>query len=147
MQVPLPLEVPETYKDAARMLGLFKPTTADMSKPKEQHKKGINALINGTSNVLTTPECLPKLPPGLECLEDLEDEDPTTEPKHLIVENHGLKQGQEAQNSMLTLTQRGSKHNLSDPHAQENEHLDQVEGQALEHMVVEDHGPKKGMAP
>jgi len=39
------------------------------------------------------------------------------------------------------------KHDLSDPHAQENEHLDQEGVQGLEHMVVADHGPKKGMAP
>ena len=34
-QVPLPVEVPEAYKNATRMLGLFKPTAADMSEPKE----------------------------------------------------------------------------------------------------------------
>jgi len=153
-QVPLPLEVPEIYKDAARRLGLFKPTTKDTTEPKERHKKGIKAPLNGTSNTLTTPEHRPKSLPGLEYLEDLEEEDPITETEHMIVENHGIEQGQEAQNSTLRLsqnkdkpTQRGVKHDLSDPHTRENEHLDQEEGQGLEHMVVEDHGPKKGMAP
>jgi len=55
-QVPLPLEVPETYKKAAKMLGLFKPTTSNMAKPKEQHKKGIETPQKGTSNTLTTPK-------------------------------------------------------------------------------------------
>jgi len=45
------------------------------------------------------------------------------------------------------LAQRVVKHDLSDPHTQENKHLNQKEVQGLEHMVVEDHGPKKGMAP
>jgi len=100
------------------------------------------------------PECRPKPLPGLEYLEDLEDEDPIVETERMIVENHGIKQGQEAQNSMLRLSQtrnkpaqRIVKHNLSDPHTRENKHLDQVEVQGLEHMVMEDHGPKKGMAP
>ena len=121
-EVPLPLEAPETYKEAARMLGLFKPTTTDTSEPKEWHKKGIEAPIKGTSNTLATPERQPKPLPGLEYIEDLTDEDPTPEPEHMIVENHGIKQGQEAQNSMLRLsqnrdklTQRGVKHDLSDP--------------------------------
>jgi len=61
----------------------------------------------------------------------------------MIVENHDLKQGQERDKP----TQRGVKHDLSDPHTRENEHLVQEEVQGLEHMVVEDHGPKKGMAP
>jgi len=76
------------------------------------------------------------------------------EPECMIVENHGLKPGQEAQNDMLKLsqtrnkpTQRGVKHDLSDPHTQENKHLGLEEVQRLEHMVVADHGPKKGMAP
>jgi len=153
-QVPLPLEVPETYKETARRLGLFKPTTASMAKPKESHKKGIKTPINGTSNALATTECQLKPLPGLEYREDLEDEDPTTEPNDMIVENHGIEQGQEVQTGMLRLnqstnkpTQRGVKHDLSDPHTQENEHLIQEEVQGLEHMVVVDHGPKKGMAP
>jgi len=153
-QVPLPLEVPETYKSATRMLGLFKPTASDMAKPKEWHKKGIKAPINGTSNALATPEHRPKPLPGLEYLEDLDDEDPMSEPKRMIVENHDIKQRQETQNSTLRLSQIGNKpvqrvvkHNLSDPHTQENKHLVQEEVLGLEHMVVEDHGPKKGMAP
>jgi len=152
-QVPLPLEVPEIYKDATRRLGLFEPTTKDTAEPKEWHKKGIKAPLNGTSNALTTPEHRPKPLPGLENLEDREDKDPITETERMIVENHGIKQGQEAQNSTLRLsrnkdqpTQRGVKHDLSDPHTRENEHLDQEGVQGLEHMVVEDHGPKKGMA-
>jgi len=145
--VPLPLEVSETYKEAARMLGLFKSTVANMAEPKEWHKKGIKAPIKGTKNALAMPECQPKLLPGLEYLEDLEDEDPTEEPGHMIVENHDLKQGQKAQNNTLRLTQRGVKHNLSDPHTWENKHLDQEEVQGLEHMVMADHRPKKGMAP
>ena len=55
-QVPLPLEVPETYKRTARRLGLFKPTTSKVAEPEEQHKKGIKAPINGTSNALIQPE-------------------------------------------------------------------------------------------
>ena len=153
-QVPLPLEVPETYKSATRMLGLFKPTALEEDKSVEQHKKGIKASSNGTNKALTQPKSRPKPLPGLEDLEDLENEDPTTEPESMIVENHGIERGQEAQNSTLRLnqssnkpTQRGVKHDLSDPHARENEHLEQVEVQGLEHMVVEDHGPKKGMTP
>jgi len=72
----------------------------------------------------------------------------------MIVENHGLKRGQEAQSDTLRLSQssnrpvqRGVKHDLSDPHARENEHLEQEAVQGLEHMVMADHGPKKGMAP
>jgi len=121
-QVPLPLEMPEIYKDATRRLGLFKPTTKDTAEPKERHKKGIKAPLNGTSNALTTPEHRPRLLPGLEYLEDLEKEDPMTETERMIVENHGIEQGQEAQNSTLKLrqnkdqpTQRGVKHDLSDP--------------------------------
>jgi len=49
-QVPLPLEVPEAYKNAARMLELFKPTVSKVAEPKERHKKGIQAPIHGTSN-------------------------------------------------------------------------------------------------
>jgi len=67
----------------------------------------------------------------------------------MIVENHDVKQGQKGQDDSQNsnrLVQRGVKHGLSDPHAQENEHLDQVEVQGLEHMVVADHDPKKGMA-
>jgi len=153
-QFPLPLEVPETYKEAARMLGLFKPTVLSAAEPKEQHKKGIKTMIQGTSYALTQPENRPKPLPGLEYLEDLEDEDPMTEPEPMIVEYHDVEQGQEAQNSTLRLsqtrdkpTQRGVKHDLSDPHTRENKHLDLVKVQGLEHMVVADHGPKKGMAP
>jgi len=153
-QVPLPLEVPEVYKDTARMLGLFKPTVSKAVEPKERHKKGIQVPTKGTNNALTQPKSQPKPAPGLVYLEDLEDEDPMTESEHMIVENHGVKQGQEEQNDMLKLNQssnrlvqKGVKHGLSDPHAQENEHLEQVEVQGLGHMVVEDHGPKKGMAP
>jgi len=125
-QVPLPLEVPETHKSAARMLGLFKPTVSKVAKPKEQHKKGIKAPIKGTSNALATLERQSKLLPGLEYLEDLEDKDPTLESKCMIVENHGIEQGQEAQNGMLRLNQirnklaqRVVKHDLSDPHTRE----------------------------
>ena len=148
-QVPLPLEVPETYKEAARRLGLFKPTTTSVAKLKESHKKGIKPLINGTSNALTTLECQPKPLPGLGYLEDLEDEDPTMEPERMIVENHDVKLGQEAQSTLKSVQtmQRGVKHDLSDPHAREDEHLDPEVGQGPEHMVVADHGPKKGMAP
>jgi len=136
------------------MLGLFKPTVSKVTEPKEQHKKGIQVPTKGTSNALTQPESQPKPLPGLRYLENLGDENLTTEPERMIVEDHGLKQGQEAQSNMLKLSQssnrlvqRGVKHGLSDPHTQENEHLDQMEVQALEHIVVEDHGPKKGMAP
>jgi len=135
-QVPLPLEVPETYKEAARMLGLFKPTASNVAEPKERHKKGIKALTNGTSDALVKPENQPKPFPGLEYLEDLEDEDPMAETEHMIVENHGIEQGQEAQNSMFRLSQtrnrpaqRVVKHDLSDSHTQENEHLNQKEVQ------------------
>ena len=156
-QVPLPLEVPETYKSAARMLGLFKPTVSKAAELREQYKKGIKASINGTSNALTQPANQLKPLPGLEYLEgteDLEDEDPIAETKCMIVENHGIEQGQEAQNDTLRLSQtrnkpaqRVVKYNLSDPHTQENEHLDPEEVQGQEHMVMADHGPKKGMAP
>jgi len=150
-QVPLPLEVPKTNEDAARMLGLFKPTIKDATEPKERHKKGIKVLTNGINNASTPQENRPKLLPELEYLEDLEDEDLISEPEGMIVENHGLKRGQEAQrdtkDTQNRLVQRGAKHGLSDPCAQENKHLVQKEVQGLEHMVVEDHGPKKGMAP
>jgi len=153
-QVPLPLEVPETYQEAARWLGLFKPTVAKVAEPKERYKKGIQVPTKGTSNASTQPESQPKPLSGLEYLEDLEAEDPITETERMIVENHGLKRGQEAQSNMTRLNQssnrpvqRGVKHGLSDPYAQENEHLEQEEVQEPEHMVVEDHGPKKGMTP
>jgi len=126
-QVPLPLEVPETYKEAARRLGLFKPTAVNMAKPKESHKKGINTPINGTSKVLATTEHRSRPLSGLEYLEDLEDEDPTAEPEGMIVENHDITLGQEAQRMPETVqtTQEGAKHDhpscmkhdLSDPHA------------------------------
>jgi len=141
--------VPETYKETARKLGLFKPTISNVAKTTERHKKGIKAPFSGTSNALATPERRPKLLPGPEYLEDPENNDPMAEPKRMIVENHDIKQGQEAQKTCKTVqtAQRGVKHDLSDPHAQENKHLEQMEVQELEHMVVEDHGPKKGMAP
>jgi len=148
-QVPLHLEVPKTYKEATKVLGLFKPTTSNTAEPTERHKKGIKVPISGTSNVLTQPESQPKPLPGLEYLEDQEDKDPMAESECMIVENHGIKWGQEAQGTLESVqtAQRGVKHDLSDPHAQEDKHLDQVEGQGLEHMVMADHGPKKGMAP
>ena len=90
-QVLLPLEVPEAYKSAARMLGLFRPTALDEDEPKERHKKGIKAPSNGTSNALAQPENRPKSLLGLEYLKDLDDKDPTSEPEGMIVENHGLK--------------------------------------------------------
>jgi len=96
-QVPLPLEVPEAYKDAARMLGLFKPTTLRVAELKVQHKKGVKAPTSGTSDALTPLENQPSPLPGLEYLEDLEDKDPIPESEHMIVENHGIKQGQKAQ--------------------------------------------------
>ena len=55
-QVLLPLKVPETYRSATRMLGLFKQTTSSVTKPKHQHKKGIKAPTKGTSNAWTQPE-------------------------------------------------------------------------------------------
>jgi len=148
-QVPLPLEVPETYKSAARMLGLFKPTTSKVAEPMELPKKGIEAPIKGTHNTTAMLERQPKPLPGLEYLEDLEDESPIADTERMIVENHDVKQGQEAQRMLETVqaVQRGVKHDLLDPHAQENKHLDQKEGHGLERMVVADHGPKKGMAP
>ena len=153
-QVLLPLEVPEADKSAARMLGLFKPTISKVAEPKERHKKGIQAPINGTTNASAMSKHRPKPLPELEYLEDLDDKDSISEPECMIVENHGSEQGQEAQNDTLRLSQtrnkpaqRVVKHNLSDPHTQENEHLDPVEVQGSEHMVMADHGPKKGMAP
>ena len=69
----------------------------------------------------------------------------------MIVENHGSKEGLKAQENAEKPSngpvQREVKHSLSDPHTQEDEHLDQEEGQKLERMVMEDHGPKKGMTP
>ena len=69
----------------------------------------------------------------------------------MIVENHGSKEGLKAQEGTerprTRLVQREVKHGLSNPHTQEDEHLDQEEVQGPERMAVEDHGPKKGMAP
>jgi len=148
-QVPLPLEVSKACKEAARMLGLFKPTMSNAAEPTERHKKGIKTSTSGTSNALAVSECQPKLLSGQKDLEDLENEDPITETERMIVENHGVKQGQEAQKTLESVqtAQKGVKHDLSDPHARENEHLEQVEVQGSEHMVMADHGPKKGMAP
>jgi len=127
---------------------------SNAAEPTERHKKGIKTSTSGTSNTLATSECQPKPLPGLEYLEDLDDKDPMVKPECMIVENHGIEQGQKVQTDTLRLrqstnkpTQRGVKHDLSDPHTRENEHLVQEAGQGLEHMVVEDHGPKKGMAP
>jgi len=52
-QAQLPLEVPETYKNAARRLGLFRPTALKAAEPKELHKKGIKAPTKGISDALT----------------------------------------------------------------------------------------------
>ena len=92
--------------------------------------------------------------PGLEYLEQLKEEEPTQSLDSMIVENHGSKEGlkaqkkaENAQKPWNRLVQREVKHGLSDPHTQEDKHLDQEEVQGPEHMVMEDHGPKKGMAP
>ena len=122
-QVPLPLEVPETYKSTARMLGLFKQTTLNAAKPKNWHKKGIKVPANGMNYALTPPGNPPSPLPGLEYLEGLEDKDPIMEPKCIIVENHDIEWWQEAQKDMLELNQarnrpvqRDVKHGLSDPY-------------------------------
>ena len=93
--------------------------------------------------------------PGLENLEQLDAAvELTPSPISMILEDHGSEKGQYTQRHAEYAEKptdrpvpRGVKHGLLDPSTQEDEHLDQEEVQGPERMVVEDHRPKKGMAP
>ena len=150
-RIPIQQRMPEDFRKAAKLLKSLKSAAA---KAQERHKKGIKMSRdnkNGTSK--TTEEHSTPLP-GLENLEQLNDAELTSSPVSMILEDHGLGSDRNAQRHAEIAEKRADqsrqrevKHDLLDPSTQEDEHLDQKEGQGPEHMVVEDHEPKKGMAP
>ena len=148
-KAPVQQRMPENFRKATKLLDKLKSAAA---KAQERHKKGIKTSMDGTKSTPTS-ELLKPLP-GLEDLEQLNDVERTPSPISMILEDHGSEKGQNAQRHakyaekpMDRPVKREVKHDLLDPSTQEDEHLDQEEVQGPERMVVEDHGPKKGMAP